>query len=414
LAQYWANYPTHNYGVLLRSTGDAGEVQFESGEGSNPPRLLVDYLPVLSISDVTVPEGGESEEVNAVFAVSLSFDHSQMVTVDYATADDTASEPDDYAEAIGTLTFAPGVTNQTITVTVQGDTLDEFDETYFVNLSSPTNASIADGQGVGTITDDDLTPTLGFSSGSYSEDEDAGGATITVTLSAQSGRIVAVDYATSDGTATAGEDYKAVGDTLTFMPGDTSQTFAVPIINDGLDETDKTVNLTLSAATNANGTPTNAILTIVDDDVGQVLSNAVYLPSILKGGGDHQCGPDKYEPNDSCGQAYGPLTSGQTYQSWISNCDLDTYKKSDYFYIDISTLNSINIYLTNIPGGTDYDLYLYRNPGDDPGNWAARSISTGSSETISYSPPATGRYYIRVYSYSGFSTSPYSLQVTYD
>jgi len=412
LAQYWVYYPINNYGVLLQSTGDAGRIRFESSEGSNPPRLLVDYLPVLSISDVTVSEG-DGGTVNAVFTVSLSFVSSLAVTVDYATADDTATGGSDYIAASDTLTFAPGVTSQTITVTVQGDTLDEFDETYFVNLSHPTNASIADGQGVGTITDDDPTPTVGFGSGSYSEDEDAGGATITVTLSAASGRIVTVDYATSDGTATADDDYKAVNGRLTFVPGNTSKTFAVPIINDGLDETDETVNLTLRAATNANGTPTNTILTILDDDDTGPL-HSTYLPLIIKGEGDQQCGPDDHEPNDSCSQAHGPLTSGQTYQSWISNCDLDTYKKSDYFYIDISTLGTIDIELTNIPAGTDYDLYLYRNPGDDPDNWAASSVGTGSSETISYSPQATGRYYIRIYSYRGSSTSPYSLRVTYD
>jgi hypothetical protein len=126
------------------------------------------------------------------------------------------------------------------------------------------------------------------------------------------------------------------------------------------------------------------------------------------------CGPDSYEPNDSCEQAYGPLASGQTYPSWISGCDRATYKKSDYFYIDISTTNAINIYLTNIPAGTDYDLYLYRNPWDDPDNPAAKSEGTGSSETISYSPPDPGRYYIRVYGRSGYSASPYSLRVTYD
>ena len=58
-----------------------------------------------------------------------------------------------------TLTFAPGETTQTITVPVNGDVLDEADETFFVNLSSPVNATIADGQGVGTITDDDAAPT---------------------------------------------------------------------------------------------------------------------------------------------------------------------------------------------------------------------------------------------------------------
>lgn len=144
-----------------------------------------------------------------------------------------------------------------------------------------------------------------------------------------------------------------------------------------------------------------------------VSNRITYLPIVMKSG--PECDPENYEPNNGCDQAHGPLTSDRTYPSWISDCDLATYKKSDYFYVDISTTNTINVYLTNIPAGTDYDLYLYRNPGDDPNHPAARSEEEyNSSEMISYTPPATGRYYIRVYAYSGSSASPYSLRVTYD
>jgi hypothetical protein len=139
----------------------------------------------------------------------------------------------------------------------------------------------------------------------------------------------------------------------------------------------------------------------------------VYLPIVMTG--YCACGPDNYEPNDSCAQAHGPLTSGQTYPSWISCCDQATYKKSDYFYIDISTKEPINIDLTDIPASTNYDLYLYSDPGQDPDSPVKMSEGTGSSETISYEdPPAPGRYYIRVYGRTGYSTSPYSLTVTYD
>jgi len=136
----------------------------------------------------------------------------------------------------------------------------------------------------------------------------------------------------------------------------------------------------------------------------------VFLPIVMKG----YCGPDNYEPNDSCDQAYGPLASGPTYQSWISGCDQATYKKSDYFYIDISTTNAINISLTNIPAGTNYDLYLYTKYPCGPDNRVGKPEPGTTPETISYSPPDTGRYYIRVYGHSGSSASPYSLRVTYD
>ena len=83
------------------------------------------------------------------------------MTVDYATANGSASAPSDYTAATGTLTFAPGQTTKTVTVTVNADVLDEANETFSVNLTgcrrtrrSPTAL------GLGTITDDDPLPTL--------------------------------------------------------------------------------------------------------------------------------------------------------------------------------------------------------------------------------------------------------------
>src|SRR6186997_2238636 len=112
-------------------------------------------LPELSIDDATVTEGN-SGTVTATFTVTLSSASDQIVTALFATADDTASAPDDYLPAGGPLIFEPGQTTQTVDVTVNGDTIDEVDETYFVNLSEAFNATISDGQGLGTITDDDV------------------------------------------------------------------------------------------------------------------------------------------------------------------------------------------------------------------------------------------------------------------
>jgi hypothetical protein len=75
--------------------------------------------------------------------------------VNYATADNTATLADnDYLATSGTLVFPPGITNRPITVTVYGDTKVEGDETFLVNLSSPVNAAISDGQGLGLIRQD--------------------------------------------------------------------------------------------------------------------------------------------------------------------------------------------------------------------------------------------------------------------
>lgn len=110
-----------------------------------------DPIPSLAIDDVSVTECSTGT-VNATFTVMLSAACTQIVTVEYATADGTATAPDDYnAIALAPLSFAPGTTKQTITVAVNGDMIYEPSETFFVNLNNALNATIADNQGVGTI-----------------------------------------------------------------------------------------------------------------------------------------------------------------------------------------------------------------------------------------------------------------------
>src|SRR5439155_16330848 len=110
--------------------------------------------PSASVNDVTVTEGNTGT-VNATFTLSLSYASDQAVTVHYATADGTATAGSDYAAASGDVTFAIGQTSQTITVAVIGDRLAEPTETFAINLSAPTNATIGNGQGIGTIVDDE-------------------------------------------------------------------------------------------------------------------------------------------------------------------------------------------------------------------------------------------------------------------
>lgn len=130
---------------------------------------------------------------------------------------------------------------------------------------------------------------ISFSAATYTGAENAGSITIAVNLSAASEQTVTVDYATSEGTATAGSDYTATSGTLTFQPGETSQTFAVPILNDALAESDETVNLALSNPTNATlGTPSQAVLTIEDDDavlVDETMSTVEVSPDTVTADG---------------------------------------------------------------------------------------------------------------------------------
>ena len=100
--------------------------------------------------------------------------------------------------------------------------------------------------------------------------ENAANHTFTVSLSAASGKDITVDYATSNGTATAGADYTATSGTLTISAGATSGTFNVPVLADTTDENNETATITLSNASNASISDSSATLTITDDDAHQV------------------------------------------------------------------------------------------------------------------------------------------------
>jgi hypothetical protein len=153
---------------------------------------------------------GNAGTTNATFTVTLSAASTQVITVNFATANGTAVAPGDYTAASGTLTFAAGETSKTIIVPVVGDLLDEANETFLVNLSSAANAVIADNQGIGTITDDDLAPALSINNVTVAEGSTGStNATFTVTLSAASGQAVSVGYLTENNTAVAPGDYTA-------------------------------------------------------------------------------------------------------------------------------------------------------------------------------------------------------------
>jgi hypothetical protein len=219
--------------------------------------------PTISIGSASVTEGNFGT-TNAVFTVTLSAPSVQDVFVNYSTTGDTATSNVDFQRVFSnTLVIPAGSTSATITIRVIGDFIIEPDEKFFVNLSLPANATIAVGQGTGTILNDDSNGKLQFSSQVLSVNENAGTAVISVNRLNGATDTVTVDFATSNGTATAGSDYTATSGTLTFNQGETSKTFSVPIISDNVLEGDETINLTLSNPTGGAvlGVPT-AVLTI--------------------------------------------------------------------------------------------------------------------------------------------------------
>ena len=152
-------------GVAIRAASGRGARHVRIGAGEVAGG--VDFgnkqtaTPSVSIDDVTMAEG-HSGASTFNFPVRLSHPSGQTVTVDYATSDGTAQAPEDYMAASGTVTFSPGETEKMIPVAVIGNREHEPDETFTVNLSNPAEATISDGQGLGTIENDDegIPPTV--------------------------------------------------------------------------------------------------------------------------------------------------------------------------------------------------------------------------------------------------------------
>jgi probable HAF family extracellular repeat protein len=229
--------------------------------------------PSISITDAPAVTEGNAGTVAATFTVTLSEPSDQIVTVDFTTAADSATANSDYSSTSGTLTFALGETSKTISVSVIGDRDGEFNESFSVNLSGATNAIIVDGQGVGTIVDDEprisITPSMSRSEGNTGSTPFA----FAVTLSSAYDAPVTVDWAPADNTATAGSDYQAAPGTLTIPAGQTTGTITVLVNGDRLPEPNETFFVNLSDASSAVIISGFSVGTIVDDEPRISISN---------------------------------------------------------------------------------------------------------------------------------------------
>jgi hypothetical protein len=218
----------------------------------------------LSIGDAAVAEGASS----ATFAVALAPVQPSAASVSYATADGSATAGSDYVPVSGTLGFGPCQGSATVTVPIVGDVVDEPNEAFVVNLFNPSGASIGDGQAQGTITDDDPTPEVVVLDCAVTEG-DAGSqpCPFRLSLTNPSAATVTLDYATANGSATAGADYTPAAGSVTF-PGLTTapQTVNVGVNGDFGTEGDETFVLNLSGAAGATLPDPQAQATILDDD----------------------------------------------------------------------------------------------------------------------------------------------------
>ena len=264
---------------LLSATG----ATFTPGPGMTGTAKIVDddEQPTISVTGAEVTEG-TGGAVLLDFKVKLSRTTAQQVQVIALTQDGTALSTSDYKFLSKPIVWAANTPadelEKTFSVEVLGDALDEKTETLLAKLESPQNATILPegAQAIGTIVDNDSRSLL--SAADTEANEGSGGTTSTmtfkITLLPVSDRPVAVNYATANGTATAGSDYTAAQGQVTFAEGETEKTVAVTVLGDDLNEENETVMLNLSGPSGAALASGGAqgIGTIVDKNAPPSLS----------------------------------------------------------------------------------------------------------------------------------------------
>jgi hypothetical protein len=271
-----------DFTVELTEASDDVVIADESGEA-----VIVDddLTPRLSVNDVEIHEGED-----AIFVVTLFPAADETVTVEFSTAGDTASSPDDFLDTARLVEFKPGQTERTVKVPVADDLIsEEAEEIFNVELSNPTgDAVIADGEGRATIFDDDVLSQLTVNEIEVFEgDEGYHDAVFTVELYPPSDEVVTVEFFTENDDAFAPDDYVTTAGVLRFLPGETLKPVPVPIRGDRIDERlpprrrrgagedDRAVResfqLRLGDATNAEVADNDGIGWIIDDDAVSAL-----------------------------------------------------------------------------------------------------------------------------------------------
>ncbi|MFC5578225.1 Calx-beta domain-containing protein [Lysobacter niabensis] len=245
-----------------------------SGDGCSSVCRIDTPTTSLSIGNASVTEGNSGTKV-MTFTVRLSQPSLSPVRYNIATRNSTAVAGSDYvARSLTGVTIPALETVSAFTVTINGDLVKEPNETFLVNVSGVVGASVADAQGVGTITNDDSS-LLSVADISIAEGNSGTKvATFTLKLSQPSSTPVSYNIATANGSAVAGSDYAArtlVGETI--PAGQTSRTFAVTINGDTAREANEAFSVNVTNVVNASLSDGFATATILNDD-GPTLSIA--------------------------------------------------------------------------------------------------------------------------------------------
>ncbi len=364
---------------------------------SNVTTYDFEPTPAIGIGDVSQTEG-TGGATNFTFTLTLSHAVNQSVTVDYTTADGTATAADlDYTPVTvaQTATFAPNATTTTITIAVTPDAKFEPTEDFFVNLVNPQGATISDPQARGEIVNDDPIPTISIAD--LSQNEGNAGVTpfsFTVTLSNPSHLPVTIDYTTNPGTATADGDYTSETSSIVINPGLTSGTITIDVIGDLTDEADETFFVDLTNATNATFFDNQAIGTIIDDD-GQP---TVTIDDVSQNEGNAGTTPFTFTVTLSNPSAVnvtvnytttpGTATAGTDYTSETSSIVIPAGSTSGSITIDVvgdTGFEANETFFVNLTGATAAAITDNQGTGtilNDDGEVADLSITKTGPSTI--------------------------------
>jgi subtilisin-like proprotein convertase family protein len=227
--------------------------------------LTIDTMSVqFSASAYSVGEN----DGTATITVTRTQGSSGAVSVNYAAGGGSATPGADYGAVNGTLNWGSGDSSpRFIQVPIVDDTAVEGNETIGLSLSAPSGGAALGIPNTATLTIVENDVGFRFSAATYSAPESGGGAVISVLRVGGANGAVCVDFATSNGTASAPADYATTNGQLCWADGDTTpKFFVVPLVSDGLSESNETVNLTLSNPTGGAQllAPSTAVLTIQD------------------------------------------------------------------------------------------------------------------------------------------------------
>lgn len=358
----------------------------------------------LAITDATVAEG-DGGSASAVFTVSLIGNPGEPVTVDFVVfdyfdfGDNTAAQAgEDYTPLSGTLTFAPGVLSQTITVPIFGDRLGEGNETFLVNLSNPAGALVRDAEGVGTIVDNEPDISIDHAYGIdaltvVEGDSGTTPAVFTMTLSQPYDQDVTVDYFASTGHTS---DIVAASGTLRFAAGQITKTITVQVVGDLLDEELEAFNVYLTnPSANASIAASAGYCYIEDNDPTPTVS----IGDVSKTEGNSGTTKFNFTLTLSSPTANGGYVEFATANGTATTANQDYVAKSGYVYFESgATTATISIdvkgdtateadetFFVNLLGAGGAAIVDSQGAGsilnDDNGN-AAPTISIGDASVV--------------------------------